>query len=67
MFNKTKDVKKEPVKLTKVEKALLGHILKEHIAGIENDLADSSISNRDKSSLRREAKQVQAIKEKLVN
>ena len=64
MFSKVKEVKKE-IKLGKAEKALLGHILNEHALGIEEELKDPHTLNKDKASLRREAKQVAALKVKL--
>ena len=64
MFNKPKEVNKE-IKLNKADKILLGHILNEHSLGIDEDLKDPRISNKDKSSLRRELRHVVALKVKL--
>lgn len=55
----------EKICLTKAEMELLGHILSEHLFGIEEEVKSPLISNKDKASLRREAKQVAKMQEKL--
>lgn len=64
MLNNTKEKIKD-IKLSKSNKSLLGHILNEHVLGIEEELKDPCMLNKDKASLRREAKQVASLKEKL--
>ncbi|MGM9969820.1 MAG: hypothetical protein ACI35S_05425 [Anaeroplasma sp.] len=56
---------KNEIKLSKADKSLLKNILNEHLFGIDDSLKDSLLSNKDKSSLKREAKHVESLKEKL--
>ena len=53
------------IKLSKADKELLTHILNEHLSDIKASLMSPYMLNKDKASLRREAKRIDDLKIKL--